>query len=138
MRIIWIEDSPRLQHTLALYCEKHGAKVKYVRSQVEFCNDGIADVTDEDLILLDILFDNEGERDTVGRGYEVLRCLKQTSQDQIPVVILSVLPESEVRLATSAYPNVRAIVRKPVTARDLEKALNTAWEWRSPNADGAR
>lgn len=131
MRVVWIEDSEVLRYTLAIYCEKNGARSEHITDIDEFCEKFVKKLTDDDLVLLDILFDKTGMRDTNGRGYKALHCMREAGKSHVPVVILTVLDEEEVKPKVAEFDNVRRIIRKPVTPDELEDALNEALEWKT-------
>ena len=136
MRIVWVEDSQVLRHTLAVFCEKHKAESKHIADIDEFCKSCAGEISGDDIVLLDILFDKAGERDKVGRGYEALRCLEEAGKTDTPVVILTVLDEEEVGDRVRAFDSVRCILRKPVTPEELEEALSEAWNWKTSQKEG--
>jgi CheY-like chemotaxis protein len=129
MRIVWVEDSQAVQFLLKLYCEKHKASVEHISDIEVFCDDFVKSITNDDIILLDVLFDKSGDRDKEGRGYWALESLRRAGKSHIPVVILSVLDKAEVNPKVRQYPNVRRVVRKPVFPDELAEALDEAWAW---------
>lgn len=129
-KIVWIEDDSPIIASVVKPLERDGYAIQRLRTVDEALNN-LELLRASDLILLDIFLPPGGHVGDYGRyaGLQLLRELRRQHDVRTPVIVLSVLTNSNVYTELLEL-DVAEIVRKPVLPSKLkqivERILDTA------------
>jgi len=124
--VAWIEDDTDIIDPVVELLEREGHRILRLRS-IKEALDAVGLIRECDLLLLDVILPPGEPNKEVNRysGVDLIRRLREQHGIHVPIVVLTVVANSEV-LEQLRQLGVRDIIRKPVLPSKLKERVERA------------